>query len=163
MSQGNVEIVRALYAAWQRDGFGVVPELMDPEIEWVNPAYAVEPGTRRGYDEFAAAAQAVLDVYGDYQVSATEVYDREDRVAVRARVATRSRANKVPIEADRGYVFDVRDGKVTRFAWFNDPREALEAVGWRSRAGRPLGLMPGAVLMPVTRARLRHTAARPVG
>jgi|SRR5271166_875316 len=129
MSQENVELVRALYAAWQRDGFGVVPALMDPEIEWVNPPYAVEPGTRRGYSEFAAAAHAVLDVYGDYEVSAIEVYDTKDRVAVRARVATRSRGNKVPIEADRGYVFDVRDGKVTRFAWFNDPREALEAAG----------------------------------
>jgi hypothetical protein len=33
MSQANVEIVTKLYEAWQRAGFGVVPELMDPEIE----------------------------------------------------------------------------------------------------------------------------------
>jgi ketosteroid isomerase-like protein len=129
MSQANVEIVTKLYEAWRWDGFGVVPELMDPEIEWVNPAYAVEPGTRHGYDEFAAAAQAVLDIYRDYRVSAVNVYDAGDRVAVRARVATRSKGNDVPIDADRGYVFDLRNGKVIRFAWFNDPAEALEAVG----------------------------------
>jgi ketosteroid isomerase-like protein len=129
MSQANVEIVTKLYEAWQRDGFGVVPELMDPEVEWVNPAYAVEPGTRHGHDEFAAAARAVLDIYRDYRVSAVNVYDTGDRVAVRARVATRSKGNDVPIDADRGYVFDVRNGKVIRFAWFNDPAEALEAVG----------------------------------
>jgi ketosteroid isomerase-like protein len=129
MSQANVEIVTKLYEAWQRDGFGVVPELMDPEIEWVNPAYAVEPGTRRGYDEFAAAARAVLDIYREYRVSAVSVYDTGDRVAVRASVSTRSKGNDVPVEADRGYVFDLRDGKVVRFAWFNDPAEALEAVG----------------------------------
>jgi ketosteroid isomerase-like protein len=131
MSQENVQTVRALYAAWQRDGFGVVPELMDPEIEWVNPAYAVEPGTRHGYDEFAAAARALLEIYRDYRVSAIEVYDVGDRVAVRARVATRSKGNDVPVDADRGYVFDLRDGKVMRFAWFNDPTEAIEAVGLR--------------------------------
>jgi ketosteroid isomerase-like protein len=129
MSEANVELVKALYAAWQRDGFGVVPELMDPEIEWVNPAYAVEPGTRRGYDEFAAAAGAVLDIYCDYRVSDINVYDAGDHIAVRARVATRSKGYDVPIDAERGYVFDIRDGKVTRFAWFNDPAEALKAVG----------------------------------
>jgi hypothetical protein len=44
-------------------------------------------------------------------------------------VATRSTVRAVPIEAERGYVFDFRDGKVIRFAWFSDPAEALDAVG----------------------------------
>jgi ketosteroid isomerase-like protein len=129
MSQENVEIVQRLYQVWQREGFGVVPDLMDPAIEWVNPSYAVEPGTRQGYDAFAAAAQAVLSVYGDYRVSHVRFYDVGDRVAVRARVTARSLGNDVPIDAERGYVFDIRDGKVVRWAWFNDPTEALKAVG----------------------------------
>lgn len=130
MSQAtNVEIVQRVYQAWQRDGFGVVPDLMDPAIEWVNPSYAVEPGTRRGYEEFAAAAQAVLNVYGDYRVSPVRFYEAGDRVAVRARVTSRSSANNLPIETERGYLFDIRDGKVVRWAWFNDPAEALKAVG----------------------------------
>jgi ketosteroid isomerase-like protein len=129
MSQENIEVVERLYEAWQRDGFGVVRELMDPGIEWVNPAYAVEPGTRRGYGGFATAARALTAVYPDYRVSAVRFYDVGDRVAVTARVATRSTGRAVPIEATRGYVFDLRGGKVTRFAWFNDPREAIAAVG----------------------------------
>ena len=63
MSEENVEVVRRLYEAWEREGFGVVRELMDPSIEWVNPAYAVEPGTRRGYDGFAAAVESVNNIY----------------------------------------------------------------------------------------------------
>jgi ketosteroid isomerase-like protein len=129
MSQENIEIVKRLYEAWQRDGFGVVPDLMHPEIEWVNPAYAIEPGTRRGYDEFAAAARALLSVYGDYRVSRIRFYDAGDRVAVQARVSTRSTGNAVPIDGDRGYVFDLRDGKIIAFAWFSDPAEAVKAVG----------------------------------
>ncbi len=121
-----MEVVHRLYAAWQRDGFGVVPELMDPAIEYVNPSYAVEPGVRRGYEGFAAAAEAVTSVYGDYEVSDPELQDLGGRVLVRARVRTRSHGNAVPIEAERGYVFEVRDGKVFRFAWFNDPADALE-------------------------------------
>jgi ketosteroid isomerase-like protein len=129
MSKENVEIVKRLYGAWQRDGFGVVNELMDADIEWVNPVYAVEPGVRRGHDGFAAAARAVLNVYGDYRVSPVSFHDVGDRVAVRARVTSRSLGNDLPIDTERGYVFDIRDGKVVRWAWFNDPVEALEAVG----------------------------------
>ena len=114
---------------WERDGFGAVPELMDPAIEWVNPANAVEPGTRRGYDGFTAAARALLDVYDVYRGSAFEMYDAGDRVAVDARLVTRSKGNEVPIDTERGYVFDVRHGKVVRFAWFNDAHEALKAAG----------------------------------
>ena len=102
---------------------------MDPAIEWVNPSYAVEPGTHQGYEGFATAAKAVSSVYGDYRVSSVRFDDVGDRVAVRARVTTRSTGNNVPIDAERGYVFDIRDGKIVRFAWFNDPAEALEAVG----------------------------------
>jgi ketosteroid isomerase-like protein len=125
MPESNADIVHRLYAAWQRDGFGVVPELMAPDIEYVNPPYAVEPGVRHGHDGFAEAAGALLAIYGEYTVTAAELREAGDRVAVTARVATSSRGNAIPIEAERGYLFDVRDGKVTRFAWFNDPREAL--------------------------------------
>jgi ketosteroid isomerase-like protein len=129
MSQENVEIVRRLYEAWQRDGFDVVPELMDPDIEWVNPAYAVEPGTRHGYAGFAAAARSFTSVYHESRVKDATFYDAGDRIAVNASMASRSVGSEFPIDAQRGYVFDLRGGKVTRFAWFNNPAEALKAVG----------------------------------
>ena len=121
--------MRRLYAAWEQGGFGVVPELMDPDIEFVNPVYAVEPGTRHGFDGFAAAARSLASVYSDYRVTAVQFHDVGDRVAVTARVATQSAARGVPIEAERGYVFDLRAGRVIGFAWFSHPAEALEAVG----------------------------------
>jgi ketosteroid isomerase-like protein len=129
MSQENVQIVRAVYAAWQKDGFGVVPELMDPEIEWVNPAYAVEPGTRRGYDEFAAAARSFTSVYPESRAIDATFHDAGERIAVTATMASRSTGSDFPIHARRGYVFELRDGRVTRFAWFREPAEALVAVG----------------------------------
>lgn len=126
MSEQNVEVVRRLYAAWRRDGFGVVPELMDPDIEFVNPRNAVEPGIRHGYEGFETAAGAFNSVYAPAEISDPTVEDLGGRVLVRARVKTRSRANAVPLEAERGFVFDIRDGRVVRFAWFNDLADALE-------------------------------------
>ena len=45
------------------------------------------------------------------------------------RVIARGVGSSVEVDAERGYVFDVRDGKIVRFAWFNEPQEALEAAG----------------------------------
>ena len=129
MSQKNVEVVKRLYEAWQREGFGVVPELMDPEIEWVNPAHAVEPGIRRGYDEFADAAQSFTSVYRESRVIDATFVDAGDRIAVKAHMRSLGAGTEFPLGAQRGYVFDVRDGKVTRFEWFMHPSEAVEAVG----------------------------------
>ena len=129
MSQESVESVKRLYDAWQRDGFGVVPALMDPDIEYVNPPYAVEPGTRRGYEGFAIAAQNIRDVYPTRRFEPLEFYDAGDCVAARVRVVARGVGSSVEVDVERGYVFDVRDGKIVRFAWFNDPLEALNAVG----------------------------------
>ena len=129
MSQENIEVVQRLYDAWEKDGFGVVPALMDPDIEYVNPPYAVEPGTRRGYEGFTTAAQAIHGVYPTRRFEPLAFYDTPDRVAVRVRVVARGVGSSVEVDAERGYVFDLRNGKVVRFAWFKEPLEALEAVG----------------------------------
>jgi ketosteroid isomerase-like protein len=129
VSQENVEVVKRLYDAWQRNGFGVVPALMDPDIEYVNPPYAVEPGTRRGYEGFALAAKNIRNVYPSRRFEPLDFYDARDRVAVRVRVVARGVGSSVEVDAERGYAFEVRDGRVVRFAWFNELVEALKAVG----------------------------------
>jgi len=98
MSQENVELVKQLYDAWQRDGFGVVQQLMDPDIEYVNPPYAVEPGTRRGYEGFAIAAQNIRNVYPPRRFEPLEFYDARNRVAVRVRVVARGVGSSVEVD-----------------------------------------------------------------
>jgi ketosteroid isomerase-like protein len=129
VSQENVEVVKRLYDAWHKDGFGVVPSLMDADVEYVNPPYAVEPGTRRGHAEWEIAAAAIRAVYGERRFIPLEFHEVGERVAVRARVIARGVGSNVEVDTERGYVFEVRDGKVVRMAWFNEPLEALKAVG----------------------------------
>ena len=73
MSEDNVTLVRRLYEAWRDHGFGVVPDLMDPAIEYVNPPNAVEPGTRHGHEGFAEAAQAFSSIYHESVVTPVDV------------------------------------------------------------------------------------------
>ena len=54
MSEENVEIVRRLIDAWNRQDIEGMLALIDPEAEYVNAPTAVEPGTRRGHDAIVA-------------------------------------------------------------------------------------------------------------
>ena len=71
MSQENVE-VRRFYAAWARDDLPGPTGLMDPEIEYVNPTGAVEPGTRRGLADFGRAVDKVFEGWNTWQIEAEE-------------------------------------------------------------------------------------------
>ena len=124
----NLDVVRSILASWERGDFSA-SEWAHPAIEYVNPPYAVEPGTRRGYEGFAIAAQSIRNVYPTRRFEPLEFHDARNRVAVRVRVVARGVGSNVEVDVERGYVFEVRDGKIIRFAWFNEPLESLEAVG----------------------------------
>ncbi len=121
MSQ-NVELVRSIYRLWSEDESA--RHLIDPELEYVNPSYAVEAGTRHE----RGALRKILEVYPDFRVEPERFVDVGEDVVV---IGTARGTSASGIEAQwrQGYVWTVRDGKAVRFRWFNDPKEALEAVG----------------------------------
>jgi hypothetical protein len=122
MSQENLEVVRAIYRLWSEDRSA--RHLIDPELEYVNPAYAVEAGTRRSRGTFAK----VREVYPDFRLEPERFVDIGDDVVV---IGTARGTSASGIEAQwrQGYVWTVRDGIAVRFRWFNRPEEALKAVG----------------------------------
>jgi ketosteroid isomerase-like protein len=108
--------------------------LLDPEIEWVNPPEAVEPGTRRGIEEFATAARTVADTFEEVGVEIERLMDAGERVVVIATLRGRGRGSGADVERRQGYVWTIREGKAVRFEWFNDPAKAMEAAGLREIA-----------------------------
>ena len=129
MSRENVEIVRRFYRAWAGDEFPGPVELMDPEMEYVNPPEAVEPGTRRGVAEFSSAIEKVLEGWETWQMEPEQFSAAGDQVAVVVRYRARGRGSGVALEGRESALWTLRDGKVTRYAWFHEPAEALEAAG----------------------------------
>ena len=129
MSQENVEIVRSFYRAWARNDLPGPVEFMDPEIEYVNPAKAVESGTRRGVAAFAEAVQRTFDGWESWQMEPEQFRTSGDQVAVVARYRGRGRGSGVEVDGRESALWTIRDGKVVRYAWFNGPDEALEAAG----------------------------------
>jgi glutathione S-transferase len=82
MSEENVEIVRRIYEEGliYRDPEGLVAELGTPDIEYVNPPYAVEPGTRRGPAEVAKALRRAHELFASPRYVIHDLFDRGDAV-----------------------------------------------------------------------------------
>src|SRR4051794_31762172 len=82
MSQENVEIVRRSLDAWNRRDIADALALVDAEAEYVNPASAVEPGTRRGASELTAVLRAQWEALTDGRWEIDRIYEslrRSDR------------------------------------------------------------------------------------
>jgi uncharacterized protein len=122
VSEQNVELVRTIYELWARNE--PAGHLIDAELEYVNPEYAVEAGTRRGRRTLGK----VREVYPDFHLEPERFIDAGDDVVVIG-TARGTAASGVEAQWRMGYVWTVRDGKAVRFRWFNRPAEALEAVG----------------------------------
>jgi ketosteroid isomerase-like protein len=122
MSEENVALVQAIYSAWNEGRSA--RELIADDLEYVNPAYAVEPGLTRGRGTLAR----VRDVYPDFRVEVERYVDAGDEVVV-VGTARGTGASGLEVQWRQGYVWTLQDGKAVRFRWFNDPAEAFVAVG----------------------------------
>jgi ketosteroid isomerase-like protein len=122
MSQANVDVVRAIYEAWA-SGTSAKASIAS-DMEYVNPPYAVESGTRRGRRTLAS----IREVYPEFRVEPERYIDAGHDVVVIG-TARGTGASGIETQWRQGYVWTVEDGKAVRFRWFNDPAEALDAVG----------------------------------
>jgi len=129
MSQENVEIVRRIYASWAPGSSPVESNLLHPDIEWVNPRDALEPGTRTGIEAFSSITEGLDDTIRDLRMDVERFIDAGGRVVVIATMRGHGSASGVAIKQRHGAVWTIRDGKAVRFQWFYDPDQALEAVG----------------------------------
>ena len=128
MTDQDIETVEALFAAFRRGDAEAMLDLNHPEAEWVNPDYAIEPGTRRGREEIRRAIERVLEFFEDIEVESME-RTPDGRVLVVTRVRSRGIGGSPGIEELTGTLFTVRDGLLLRYEWFRSPEEARDAAG----------------------------------
>jgi uncharacterized protein len=131
MAQENVEVVRRIYASWAPGSSPAESNLLHPDIEWVNPGDALEPGTRTGIEAFTSITEGLDDTIGDLRMDVERVIDAGERVVVIATMRGHGNASGVEIERRHGSVWTIHDGKAVRFQWFYEPDEALQAAGLR--------------------------------
>ena len=131
MSEENVEIVRRIYGEGliDRDPKRFVDDFATPEIEYVNPPEAVDPGIRRGRAEVNLALRRARQSSASYRHQLHELFDFGDTVvAAVSRHAGRPSSSEIQEEA---HTWAFRDGKVVRFERGPNLEAALEAAGLR--------------------------------
>jgi uncharacterized protein len=132
-SRGNVETVRRIYAVFDGD-LEALLALLDPEVEYVNPEDAIEPGTRRGHEGIRAVFKHLDEVFAEYRHEPHDFVEVGDQVVVPLTFSARGRQSGAELRHEEAHLWSVRDGLGLRVEWFRDLSAALEAAGRPSPA-----------------------------
>ena len=134
MSQENIELVRQVYDAVGRRDVTSILALYDPDVEfYFAPGTLADHigggGTYRGHEGLRAFDRDLRLAFENFETTYEELIDAGERVVSVSRYRARGRGG---IEVDGPLQFGVwtiRDGKITRVAWFATRDEAVESAG----------------------------------
>lgn len=139
MSRENVEIVRQVYDAVARRDTAAVLALYDPQVEWDYSRGGVEAmlgGRYQGHEGLRRWFRDWYEVFENVEHDFEELIDAGEHVIAIASTRGRGRASGAEVEMHHIGVWTIREGRITRVAWFPTREEAFEAVR-RSRS-RPV-------------------------
>ncbi len=136
MASANLELVRSIYAAWERGDFSSA-EWAQPEIEYVSEDPLLPVGRTTGVAAMANIWRNWLGAWKDFHADANEYREVDgERVLVLLRYSGRGNPGGLevtPIQA--ASLFHMRDGKVTRLALYLDRERVLADLGLAPDAG----------------------------
>jgi ketosteroid isomerase-like protein len=125
----NVELVRQGFRLFEKEGPAAAFELAHPDVE-VHAAPGVEPtGTYRGPDEALRWAREWFDAWGEFRMEPGEFVEVGDRfVVVTLHQSAIGKGSGIRVEVDVSYLFEIRDGRVSRFHLYRDREQAFDVA-----------------------------------
>ena len=126
MSQENVETVRRLIDAGQRDDIPAALDCLDPDLEWI-PLRAATEGAyqgHRGYEKFVADTRESFEIFEPR----FEFRDLGDRVLAWGAIHVRGSGSGVEMDVPVGGIFDFRNGRIARWQDFGSKERAFEVA-----------------------------------
>jgi ketosteroid isomerase-like protein len=137
MASEALDVVRSLYAAWERGNF--------TSADWAHPEIDFEivggpaAGSWKGLPAMAKAWRDLMGAWEDVRIEADEYRHLDDeRVLVLAHWSGRGKTSRLELEQilTRGAnLFHVRDGRVTRLVLYSDRERALADLGLAPEEG----------------------------
>jgi ketosteroid isomerase-like protein len=131
MASANVELVRSIYAAWERGEYGSA-DWAHPEIEYVI-ADGPTPGSWKGLADMAKGARATLDPWQDFRFQAEEYRELDDeRVLVLVQLSGLGKSSGLALgemQPNAAAVMHVRDGRLTKITLYWHQDRALTNLG----------------------------------
>jgi ketosteroid isomerase-like protein len=128
----NLDLVRSIYAGWERGDFVRWAEWADPQIVF-EIADGPEPGIRTGLRAMAESWRGWLSGWEDFRLEAEEYRELDgERVVVLHHYWGRGKASGLEIGdtwTKAATLFHVHNGKVTRLVGYNERERALADLG----------------------------------
>jgi ketosteroid isomerase-like protein len=135
----NLDLVRSIYAAWERGDFSSA-EWAHPEIEFVVPD-GPDPGTWKGLAEMTEAWRSQISAWEGFHAVADEFRQLDDeRVLVLGHIGGRGKTSGLDIGHMRtkgAGLFHIRRDKVMRVVLYWDRNRALADLGLAAEADPP--------------------------
>jgi ketosteroid isomerase-like protein len=131
VAEENVEVLRRLYASWERGDMRAFDVWdVNVEVSWIGTETPGIAGEYRGVDELSAAISRYLEALADLRIKAERIVELDDgRVLVLSRHTARGKTSGLDYELELGDLFTLRDGKIVRYVSYWDRVEALTAAG----------------------------------
>jgi ketosteroid isomerase-like protein len=137
VASANLDLVRSLYAAWERGDFSSV-DWAHPEIEFVI-ADGPAPGSWRGLAGMAEGFRDFLRAWEEVRLTVEEYRELDDgRVLALGKYSGRGKTSGLELGEMRprtAGLFHVRGGKVTRLVLYWDRERAFSELGLAPEGG----------------------------
>jgi ketosteroid isomerase-like protein len=136
MASANLDLVRSIYADWERGDFSSV-EWAHPEIGYVI-ADGPSPGRWNGLAGLAEGARSWMGAWEEFRIEAEEFRELDsERVLVLTRARGRGKTSGLEVGRIAGQaadVFSIRESKVTKYVVYFDLQHASVDLGLSLRA-----------------------------
>jgi ketosteroid isomerase-like protein len=129
MANPNVERVYDLLAAYMQGNEEKLRDSTDPAAETYGAPGIVNAGTYHGYDGFLQWSRQWEEAWDEISYELLEVVEvRESIVVVPVHTVGRGAGSGVEIDTVFGWMYEFRDGLVTRFHVYPTVDDALDAA-----------------------------------
>src|SRR3954447_4011295 len=121
----NVDLVRRLWAAFERGGMEAVYEIADPDVEW--QPYGGGGIVFHGHEGLRAYMEERRARHEEADARLYSAFAKGDCVVARGEVQIRGEHGVVTMQP--GWLYEFREGKLVRFRGFPTQEAALRAAG----------------------------------
>ena len=135
MSQENVELVRSIYALFERGDFSLMDResewhgVFEPDFEWHTRDDLPDAGVRKGYEGIVRLRDEWVESFDDMHIDVNELIGFGDDVIAVTRLCGCMRGSGYELDVEETQVWRMRDGRATEVRAYLTRSEALKAVG----------------------------------
>jgi ketosteroid isomerase-like protein len=126
MPPSNIDVVKSVVDAFNSDDLEVAMDMLTEDVEFDWSRRLLDGEVVQGRNEVRRFLQEVREIFDQIHIPAEECTDLGNGVVLLAGTARfKGRVSGLDVEADGANLWTVRDGKVSRFRFYQNKEDAL--------------------------------------